>query len=464
MGRNADITDGTCDKPLVIFSAGGKGTRIQSLNASVPKPMIPIAGKPVLQWGIENLAEQGFHRFIITVSHLAEKITEYFKDGADFGCSIEYYYEAEPLGNAGALYKLWESGRLEDNFFYLMADAVFSVDWDRFYRFHLMKGALASLFVHPNSHPYDSGIVISDPQTGIVTDWLNKEDERPEWYKNSVNAGLQILSTELLRVSGIHTSAAGSKEGRKKIDLDRDVLKPLINTRRIMAYTSSEYCKDAGTPERFHAVEKDIENGVTWARNLKNPQKAIFAGWNSIVAQYAETLRVSDEFELLPGAGEAVHRINESGYLAIAVTNKPDTDSGETEDGMLRNKMETLLGHLEAYFDVVYDCPQHPVSGFEGETSVMQEVHDYCRIQSEMLAKAGRDFNVDLCHSWFIGSSRRSVVCGKNAGCRTVYINSGKRGSRSGAEADYTAASLFEAVKLILDDVNEIPLISEKNR
>lgn len=87
----------TENKPLVIFAAGGRGTRIQPLNDTVPKPMIPIAGKPMLQWGIEGLVAQGYKDFIITVSHLASIIIDYFGDGSSLGCKIEYFIEEQPI-------------------------------------------------------------------------------------------------------------------------------------------------------------------------------------------------------------------------------------------------------------------------------------------------------------------------------------------------------------------------------
>ena len=94
--------------------------------------------------------------------------------------------------------------------------------------------------------------------------WFTKEDQRPEYYKNCVNAGLHILNTELLDTSGIDPD---SIDADHRIDLDRDVLKPLLHTGRIFAYSSPEYVKDMGTPERFKQVEADLLSGKVRARN-----------------------------------------------------------------------------------------------------------------------------------------------------------------------------------------------------
>lgn len=177
----------------VVIMAGGKGTRISSVASDIPKPMIKIEGKPVLEHELECLRDQGFTDIIITVSHLGNIIMDYFGDGSGtspvtgkpFGVHIEYYFEKEPLGNAGALFKIKDN--LTSDFLLLNADAVFDVDFNRFVDFHHKHGGMVTLFTHPNSHPYDSGLIIAD-KNGAVEKWLAKEDERPQYYRNRVNA------------------------------------------------------------------------------------------------------------------------------------------------------------------------------------------------------------------------------------------------------------------------------------
>ena len=241
-----------------VIMAGGRGTRISSVASDIPKPMIKIGGKPVLEREIECLRRQGFTDIIITVSHLAEHIIRYFGDGSAFGVNISYFIEETPLGNAGSLFRLRD--QLTEDFLLLNADAVFDVDFHRFVAYHKAKGGLATLFVHANSHPYDSGLLIAD-ETGRVTQWLAKEDERPRWYSNCVNAGLHIINPVVLDMSGIDAGLIGSQvdgSGRIfKVDLDRQILKPLCRTGRLFCYDSPEYVKDMGTPDRYKNVCED---------------------------------------------------------------------------------------------------------------------------------------------------------------------------------------------------------------
>ncbi|MBQ5399460.1 MAG: nucleotidyltransferase family protein, partial [Ruminococcus sp.] len=103
-----------------VIMAGGRGTRISSVASDIPKPMIEIEGKPVLEHEIECLRRQGFTDLIITVSHLGHIIMERLGDGARLGVKIEYFEEKEPLGNAGALFKLKD--KLTEDFLLLNAD------------------------------------------------------------------------------------------------------------------------------------------------------------------------------------------------------------------------------------------------------------------------------------------------------------------------------------------------------
>lgn len=408
----------------VIIMAGGKGTRISELFPDIPKPLIPIEGIPVLEKEIIGLREQGFTDIVLTVSYMHEKIEEYFGDGNRLGVKIEYFVEETPLGNAGALFKL----NLTEDFLLLNADAVFDVDFNRMILFHKQCGGLATLFTHPNSHPYDSGLILVD-ENGAVEKWLAKEDERPQWYRNRVNAGLHVISPEVLKnVDGSHVGEVGEDRKIIKVDLDRQLLKPLAGTGKMFCYDSPEYVKDMGTPERFYSVVEDYKNGTVQAKNLKNKQKAIFLDRDGTINKYVGFLRSVDTMELLPGASEAIKRINKSGYLAIVVTNQPVIARGEVtvpELNEIHNKMETLLGKDGAYIDALYYCPHHPHKGYEGEIPELKTDCDCRKPKPGLLLRAAEDYNIDLEHSWMIGDSDSDVQAGDAAGCKGIKIEEG---------------------------------------
>lgn len=407
----------------VVIMAGGRGTRISELFPDIPKPLIPIDGIPVLEREVCSLTSQGFRDIILTVSYLHEKIEEHFGDGSKWGVKIEYFVENTPLGNAGALFKL----NLKEDFLLLNADAMFDVDFNRFVDFHKQHGGLVTLFTHPNSHPYDSGLLIAD-KNGAVEQWLAKEDSRPEYYRNRVNAGLHVINPSVLELSGIDADKVGAvgENGKPiKVDLDRQLLKPLAGTGKMFCYDSPEYVKDMGTPERYDAVCEDYKAGRVSGKNLQNKQKAIFLDRDGTINKYVGFLRNINEFELLDGAADAIKKINASGYLAIVITNQPVIARGEVsfeELERIHNKMETLLGKKGAYLDAIYFCPHHPHKGYEGERPELKFDCDCRKPKPGMLLKAAQDFNIDLAQSWMIGDGENDIRAGQNAGCQTAFI------------------------------------------
>ena len=429
-----------------VIMAGGKGTRISSVASDIPKPMIKIEGKPVLEHEIECLRDQGYTDLIITVSHLGSIIMDYFGDGSKYGVQIQYFNEETPLGNAGALFKLRD--QLEDDFLLLNADAIFDVDFNRFVDYHKRKGGLVTLFTHPNSHPYDSGVLIAD-ENGAVENWLAKEDIRPQWYRNRVNAGLHVINPVVLDMTGIEPEIVGTIVDGKtvKVDLDRQILKPRCGTGKMFCYDSPEYVKDMGTPERYEAVCRDFVAGRVKEKNLKQKQKAIFLDRDGTINKYVGFLRDIDQFELLPGVAEAVKMINESGYLAIVITNQPVIARGEvTKDQLeeIHNKMETLLGAEGAYLDAIYYCPHHPHKGYEGEVPELKIECDCRKPKPGMLLKAAKDFNIDLSQSWMVGDGENDIKAGKAAGCRTALIGT------DDYKQNETAPTLLDAVNDVL--------------
>ncbi len=424
-----------------VIMAGGRGTRIASIAKDIPKPMVKVCGKPVLEHEIESLREQGITEILITVSYLGDKIIDYFGDGSAYGVDIKYFCEKTPMGNAGALFVPEVREWLNDDFLLINADSIFCVDINRFISFHKTKGGLATIFSHPNSHPYDSGLIIADSD-GKVEKWLTKEDSRPHFYENRVNAGIHILNCEVL-------DALQATVMTERVDLDRQILRPLAGTGKLFCYDSSEYVSDMGTPDRYEKVCRDFEKGIVKEKCLLNKQKAIFIDRDGTINKYVGFLKNINEFELLPDAAKAIKLINNSGYLAIVTTNQPVVARGDVTTDELKfihNKMETLLGEEGSYVNAVYYCPHHPDSGYEGEIKELKIVCACRKPKPGMLISAAKDWNIDLSLSWIVGDGKNDIFAGKSAGCRTAFIGEERYGQ------DITGNTLYDCVKQILDE------------
>ncbi|SEP97583.1 D,D-heptose 1,7-bisphosphate phosphatase [Lachnospiraceae bacterium RM5] len=395
----------------VIILAGGKGTRISSVAKDIPKPMISICGKPVLERELINLRNQGFKDFIITIGYLGNIIKEYFGNGEKFGINIRYFEEEIPLGTGGALTYLKDE--LTEDFFVINGDSIMDVDLNRMLNYHKNKKADVTLLTHPNEHPYDSALIIADKKTGRVSKWLNKEEQR-NIYKNRVNAGIQIINPKVIKDLEIG-----------KMDLDRDLLKPIIKKGNVYSYDSSEYIKDMGTPERYKKVIDDVKNGIVSLKNLRNKQKAIFLDRDGTLNVYKGFITNYNDIELIEGVAKAIKKINEMGYLAIVITNQPVIARGDCtleELEKINNKLETELGLAGAYLDDIFFCPHHPDKGFSGERPEYKIQCNCRKPNNGLILQAKEKYNIDLSESYMVGDSFVDIELGEKVGCKSVYV------------------------------------------
>ena len=418
--------------------AGGRGTRIGGMFPDLPKPMIPVEGKPLLRHQVESLADQGIRRITLIVGYRADVIRSYFGDGGNFGVAIDYITEGEPLGTGGALPLAAREKTL-----LLMGDVYVDMDFGRFIRFHDEHNAGVSLFVHPNSHPHDSDAVVIDAQAR-VTAWKSKHDERHENLRNLAVAGIYIFSG----------SALPTGEAEKR-DLDRDVIAPLVPSGEVFAYRSPEYAKDMGTPERFESVAYDVKNGVPAARNLKNKHRAVFLDRDGTINVEDGFIRKPEQIRLLPGAAASIAALNSSRLLAICVTNQPVVARGEVSlKGLeaIHARLDTLLGREGAYLDDLLFCPHHPDRGFEGEIAEYKADCDCRKPKPGMLFRAAERCNIDLSRSYMIGDRTSDIAAGRGAGAKAIGVRTGAalEDGKCEVEPDMTFDGLWDAVDWIM--------------
>ena len=296
---------------IAVIQAGGKGTRMRELtHDEIPKPLLLVNGKPMIEWQILQLKEYGIKEFVLITGHLGEKIEEYFSDGSKLGVSIAYIRESIPLGSAGALYYVKRYAKNKDVIL-VFGDVMFELDWNRFLSFHEQKNGVVTLLAHPNAHPYDSDLLIVD-KDDRVTGIDSKNSIRDYNYKNCVNAGLSIFKSSLLT----------QITEEKGVDYESQLVKPLMGNGHVFAYNTPEYVKDAGTPDRFTAVCKEQLDGVWDAKCLKNKQKAVFLDRDGTINEHKGFLKSVDEFELIQGAAEGIRLLNQSPYLVLQRTNR----------------------------------------------------------------------------------------------------------------------------------------------
>lgn len=232
-----------------LFLAGGLGTRLRPITNYLPKPMVPILGKPLLERNIENLKRHGVDEIVLSTCYKPHKIKEYFGDGSKLGVKISYISEDVPLGTAGAIKNAEEF--FDDTFLVFNADILSDIDISKMIRFHKEKGALATIAVTRVENPSAYGVIEHD-ENGFITAFK----EKPKPYESSsdlINAGVYIFEPGLLS-----EIPAG-----RPVSIERETYPLLLDKGyKLAIYNECSYWLDLGTPKKYLKAHMDILKGL----------------------------------------------------------------------------------------------------------------------------------------------------------------------------------------------------------
>lgn len=233
---HAYVTPSPRGNPVVIV-AGGQGQRLRPLTSSIPKPMLPIGGRPLLEVMVRRLVDQGFCNLFISVNYLAEVVMEHFGDGDRFGARVTYLEEDRPLGTAGALGKL--GGKVAHPILVLNGDLLTEVDFAAMMDFHVTSGNEITVGTRLYRHqvPYGVALLEGDRMTAL------KEKPTYDWL---VSAGIYCLSPSVL----------GLIPSEEYCDMP-DLLSRALEAKRVGAYPIHEYWADIGHLEDYHRANNE---------------------------------------------------------------------------------------------------------------------------------------------------------------------------------------------------------------
>jgi glucose-1-phosphate thymidylyltransferase long form len=230
-----------------IIMAGGKGTRIRPLTLIRPKPMIPVANRPLMDYVIEKVKNAGYKDIILTLNYLQSQIKRDVQKKYR-GLNITYSVENHPMGTAGGVKK---AGRhVNDTFFVLSGDVLVNVDLNKLLKFHREKKAIATMVLTPVDDPTHFGIAVMDDNNKIIN-FLEKPSPG-EVFSNVANTGTYIFEPEILDY--IDT-------GKGEVDFSHDIFPILIEEEAgIYGYKFNGYWNDVGRPETFLQANYDVLN------------------------------------------------------------------------------------------------------------------------------------------------------------------------------------------------------------
>ncbi|OGZ27142.1 MAG: hypothetical protein A2365_00535 [Candidatus Nealsonbacteria bacterium RIFOXYB1_FULL_40_15] len=419
-----------------VIAAGGKGTR---LKANMPKALVKIGEKPVIEHQISLLKEGGIDDITVLLGHMGDQVKDYLKS------QVYCVQEKEPLGTAGALKQLEKE--IKEDFLFLSGDIMMDFDVPRFVGWHNQKrNPLASLIVHPNDHPLDSDLVEKNSMDEIIRLHTRPHDVSKNFQNLSI-ASVMMFSPEIFGYIP-----------QGKCDVEKDVFPKVIQAeKRMYAYNTPEYFKDIGTPERLKKVNEDYFLGKISKFNLKNKRKAVFLDRDGVINEEVDQLSRAEDFKMYDFTPEAVRMINDSGMLAVIVTNQAMIAKGfmtESDLSEIHKKMETGLSAKGAKIDAVYYCPHHPEKGFKGEIEELK-IDCFCRKPKiGLIEKAVSELNIDLKESFFVGDSTIDAKTAENAGVRFIGVKTGygMKDQKHLLKRDLPLANnLLEAVKWIIN-------------
>lgn len=412
------------------------------LVRDMPKPMIPLAGKPIMEHQVDLARRYGLTEIHVLTGYRAEVLEDYFGDGGRWGVNIAYHREEEPLGTAGAVKEL--EGTLDETFVVFYGDVLMDVHLPTLMDFHRARGATATIAVHPNDHPFDSDLVEADGD-GRVLAVHNKPHDPNVPRRNLVSAALYVLSPSVF---------PHIERGRSS-DFGRDVFPRLLGAgETISAYNTRDYIKDVGTVQRLREVEADLVAGRPRHFNRGNAIGAVFLDRDGVLNRPVEPLQTPEQVRPLPGVASAVRRLNRSLRLSVVVTNQPIVAKGfasEEDLEQIHGRMEGLLSEGGAYLDRIYYCPHHPERGHQGERSDLKIECDCRKPATGMIERAVSELNIDIRDSFMVGDRTVDVQAGINAGMGTILVRTGFAG-RDGicaCQPDFVFDDLGEAVDFL---------------
>lgn len=371
-----------------VVLAGGRGTRLRPITDRIPKPMIPVQGKPFLQHLLELLKGQGFDRILILLGYMPEAIQSYFGDGSSLGVSIDYSVTPEE-DDTGARVRAVK-GKLDPVFMLLYCDNYWPLPMGKAWEHFLRSGAKGQITVYRNADGYTRhNVAVAD---GRIARY---DKSAPQSELQGTDIGFALFKREVVE-----------RLPAENVNFEKAIYPALISEGSLAAYVTEHRYYSVGSAERLALTEAFFES-----------RPAIILDRDGVLNEKAARARyitAPEQFKWLPGSREAIRKLKEAGYRVVLATNQAGVASGQlTESDLQRihDRMQKDLAEVGARIDAIYCCKH----GW----------HDGCECRKPapgMLFQAQRELNLDLSRVYFIGDDPRDQEAGERAGCKTLLV------------------------------------------
>jgi histidinol-phosphate phosphatase family protein len=395
-----------------LLLAAGLGTRLHPLTDSVPKCLIPIAGKPLLDIWIERLIECGIREARLNTHALARVVRAHIAQiNAENNLLLVEAHEPVLLGSAGTVTANADLANDVDEVIIIYADNLSDIDLRPLIAFHREHADPLTMVLFRAPDPSACGIAELDGEGRIIS--FVEKPQAPA--SNLANAGIYVVDAACYREIA----------EMKAFDFGFEVLPRFVG--RMRGWTWGGYYLDIGTHESLKLARADAGDLFTdrFATSSPDmPKPAVFLDRDGTLIEHVHYLRDPAAVRLLPGAALALQKLRRAGFAVVLVTNQSAIGRGMLTEGRLdqiHTEMRRQLAACGATIDAIYHCPVAPAGD---DRSVVE--HPDRKPGPGMLLRAAVDLKLDLAASWMVGDLISDVFAGLNAGCRSILLESGQ--------------------------------------
>ena len=373
-----------------VILAGGLGTRMRPLTDTMPKPMIPVQGRPFLEYLVELLRANGIGEIVMLLGYLPKKVTEHFGDGSKFGVHITY--DITPVDNDTGTRLVHAAPLIHDKFLLMYCDNYWPLNLERLAEFYEKQNVVASTVVFDNKNNMTKNNMFVD-KDGYVTKY---DRTRTDPNLNAVDIGFFILDKSVLDLAP-----------KRDFNFEKEVLPKLIASRKLAGYVTGHRYYSLGSIERLPIVEEFFK-----------PRKIALLDRDGVINQRAPKayyVRNWSEFIFLPRAIEGLKLLADNGYELYVITNQPGVARGMVAKEDLDVINANLTAELKKNGVVlggIYAC----LHGWDDGC-------DCRKPKPGLLFQAANEHHFDVTKAVMIGDDERDIAAGKAAGARTILVD-----------------------------------------